>query len=301
MFWCGPIVDHFGHQLGEFGGRLLLAVLIDAKAHYFFCIPQASGASSNSCQQQAWIRYLNPSGKRFASAAAAPSAGTDCVPQQQRLGSPPTPTLLWALGQRSQSLTEKPIAELILLSRARYSPATCQRSLRGSVAGEAAFETWMADRGVRIVHPETLAFEQQLKLLHNSQRIVVMEGSALHALELLGRQPNKEILVIARRPHWAGMELALFSRFPKLIWLDAVEELFWREPSNPRVKGLAILNWTIVLSALNKHFGLVQKPGDADQLSAAGRLQIQQLNTRMQLKHCTCGATDRQPRRAGGW
>ena len=158
----------------------------------------------------------------------------------------------------------------------------------------------MADRSVRIVHPETLAFEKQLKLLHNSQRIVVMEGSALHALELLGRQPNKEILVIARRPHWAGMELPLYSRFPKLIWLDAVEELFWREPSNPRVKGLAILNWTIVLSVLNKHFGLAQKPGDADQLSAAGRFQIQQLNTRMKLKHCTCGATNRQPRRAGG-
>ena len=25
LFWCGPICDHFGHQLGEFGGRVLLS------------------------------------------------------------------------------------------------------------------------------------------------------------------------------------------------------------------------------------------------------------------------------------
>ena len=83
----------------------------------------------------------------------------------------------------------------------------------------------MADRGVRIVHPETLAFDQQLRLLHNSQRIVVMEGSALHALELLGRQPNKQVFLISRRPYRPGMDLPLRSRFPKLIWLYAVDEL----------------------------------------------------------------------------
>ena len=26
LFWCGPIVHHFGHQLGEFGGRILLDI-----------------------------------------------------------------------------------------------------------------------------------------------------------------------------------------------------------------------------------------------------------------------------------
>ena len=56
------------------------------------------------------------------------------------------------------------ISKITLLSRARCSPTAFQRSLHGSIAGEAAFEDWMGDRGVRIVHPETLAFEQQLSL-----------------------------------------------------------------------------------------------------------------------------------------
>ena len=59
---------------------------------------------------------------------------------------------------------EEAISKITLLSRAHCSPTAFQRSLHGSIAGEAAFEDWMGDRGVRIVHPETLAFEQQLSL-----------------------------------------------------------------------------------------------------------------------------------------
>jgi len=303
MFWCGPIVDHFGHQLGEFGGRLLLSSLDQRHGQLLFLHPCGDRDFRQLLPwQQAWIRYLNPTDKPVCIRHGAFRARELVViPQQQRLGCPPTSALLWALRQRSQSLTEQPLSKIILLSRARYSPAVCQRSLRGSIAGEAAFEDWMADRGVRIVHPETLAFEQQLRLLHNSQRIVVMEGSALHALELLGRQPTKQVFVIARRPSWPGMDLPLRSRFPKLIWLDAVDKLFWREPSNPRVKGIAIINWAVVLKALEQCFGLIQQAGDADKLREAGRLQIQQLKAQMALRLHNCGATDRQPGRAGGW
>ena len=97
------------------------------------------------------------------------------------------------------------------------------------------------------------------------------------------------------------MDLPLRIRLPTLIWLDAVYKLFWREPSNPRLKGIAIINWAVVLKALEQCFGLIQQAGDADKLSEAGRLQIQQLKAQIALKLCNCVEKDRQPGRAGGW
>ena len=44
MFWCGPIVDHFGHQLGEFGGRVLLASLDSRPGHLLFLHPDGDQA-----------------------------------------------------------------------------------------------------------------------------------------------------------------------------------------------------------------------------------------------------------------
>ena len=97
------------------------------------------------------------------------------------------------------------------------------------------------------------------------------------------------------------MDLPLRIRLPTLIWLDAVYKLFWREPSNPRLKDIAIINWAVVLKALEQCFGLTKQASDADKLSEAGRLQIQQLKAQMALKLCNCGAKDRQPGRAGEW
>ena len=97
------------------------------------------------------------------------------------------------------------------------------------------------------------------------------------------------------------MDLPLRVRLPTLIWLDAVYKLFCRETSNARLKGIAIINWAVVLKALEQCFGLIQQAGDADKLSEAGRLQIQQLKAQMALKLRNCGAKDRQPGRARRW
>jgi len=97
------------------------------------------------------------------------------------------------------------------------------------------------------------------------------------------------------------MDLPLRIRFPTLIWLDGVQKLFWREPSNPRLKDIVIINWAVVLKALEQCFGLIKQASDADKLSEAGRLRIQQLKAQMALKVRNCGAKDRQPGRASGW
>lgn len=303
LFWCGPLVNHFGHQLGEFGGRVLMASRDPRPGALLFLHPEGKRAVDQlPLWQQAWLHHLNPGGKPILIHGGGFRARRlEAIPQQQRLGCPPTPAHLLALIQRGRTLRRKPIDQLVVLSRQRYAMAMDRRSMRGAVAGEAAFDTWMATQGARIVYPELLPFQEQLELLHNCQRLVVMEGSALHALELIGRQANKQVVVIARRPLWRGMEQPLRSRFPRLHWIDAVEELRWQPPANPRVKAIARLNWDIVLKILAHEFNLNLQTDEAKKINDESERQLNYLNATLQLNRHICDASDRQPLRPGGW
>ena len=300
LFWCGPIVNHFGHQLGEFGGRILLASLDPRPGHLLFLHAAGDQAFDDLAKwQQAWIKYLNPgqkpvliSGGRFWARELV------VIPQQQRLGCPPTPEHLRALNRLTHFPTDD---EVVVLSRARYAAACDQQSLKGSIAGERELDAWMKRNGARIVYPETIELEIQLELLAKTKHLIVAEGSALHALELLGRQPEKTVTVIARRPLWRGMERPLRSRFPQLEWIDAVEVLHWLPPANPRVKGVAELNWTKLTMKLCNRFGWHVSRKDISTLEERTEAQIFKLYRRLPMKAQRCTSEQRIPIRSGGW
>ena len=139
-----------------------------------------------------------------------------------------------------------------LFFKIKCASGKSEASLRGSIAGEEAFDEWMEKKGARIIYPETLHFDEQISILRKYRHIIIAEGSALHALELCGREPNRTITVIARRPLWKGMERPIRCRFPQLLWIDAVEEIHWKPPSNPRVKGLAKVDWRKITGTSKK-------------------------------------------------
>ena len=303
LFWCGPICDHFGHQLGEFGGRVLLSSLDRQTGSLLFIHHDAAATwATLKPWQRDWIDYLNPSGKPvLISGGGFKAAGLVAIPQQQRLGELPTRRHLAALTQRSRVLDGPAIHNTVVVSRSRHAPGDSQAGLRGSFAGEEAFDAWMAARGACIVYPETLPLRALLELLHRAQCLVVSEGSVLHALELLGYQPGKRLVVMARRPLWPGLAQPLRCRFPQLQWIDAVEELLWCEPSNPRVKGIARLNWKQALKQLETALGWPLSPAEAQTLDRASRQQLRKLSLSVELSRQPCGPEQRIHRRAGGW
>ncbi|MFL2513320.1 MAG: glycosyltransferase 61 family protein [Synechococcus sp.] len=303
LFWCGPIVSHFGHQLGEFGGRLLMASLDRRPGTLLFLHPDGDKRLEDLLPwQQQWIRYLNPKRKPVLILRGGIRAREMVVvPEHQRLGEAPTPVLLHALTKQSAQLKLKSNDQIVVVSRSRYAKGLDLSSMRGGVAGEAAFDAWMNKQGAQIVYPETLPFRTQLELLHSAKNLIIAEGSALHMLELLGREKSKKIMVIARRPLWPGMDTPLKSRFPKMEWVDAVRELYWQQPSNPRVKGLARLEWRIVLEQIQDMFGLKNEVNIVQQINNEARNQIMHLTKVVKLEKHTCTNQDRQVKRAGGW
>lgn len=300
LFWCGPIVQHFGHQIGEFGGRVLLSSMDPKPGHLLFLHPDGDRDFRELSEwQQAWIKYMNPNKKPVTIRGGKFRASRlVVVPQQQRLGCAPSPRQLLALGRSSCS---KLANKVVVLSRSRYASARDEETLRGSIAGEAALDEYMRRRGAEVIYPETITLDEQIDILTKTKHLVVAEGSALHALELLGRQPEKVVTVIARRPLWKGMERPMRYRFPKLVWIDAVEELHWLPPGNERVKGLAKIDWEKLIKELNKQHGWIASTQEIDQLRKASNMQIEKLHNALPMRTRICTEDDRTAIRAGGW
>jgi hypothetical protein len=285
--------------VGEFASRILLSSLDPRPGSLLFL--QAEPAPLQSWQR-ALIDYLNPFRKPVMVSGGGFIAGRlIAIPQQQRLAQDPTLAYLMALSLRSLPLRRHVDAGITVLSRARHAPARSPQEMRGSFAGEAAFDALMALLGARIVYPEELPLEQQLRLFRNARSLVVSEGSALHALELMGYQPSTQVVVIARRPHWPGQERPLQCRFPNLHWLDSVGQLYWREGTNPRVKGLAQINWHDLLPRLGDALGWSFSVEDAAALHQAAEQQIHTLQDQMSLCAQVCTSADRQAADSGFW
>ena len=107
--------------------------------------------------------------------------------------------------------------------------------------------------------------------------------------------------VIARRPLWPGMDRPLKSRFPQLNWIDVVVAMHWLPPANPRVKGIAQLDWEQLTAELCKRFNWNATEDDISDLKHSANKQLSVLRQKLPLQTQQCQANDRLALRAGGW
>ena len=303
FFWCGPICDHFGHMVGEFSGRILASSLDSHEGTLIFAAKEGEHRDWKNLKtwQRSLISYLNPANKPvFILKEPALVEEIVAIPSQQRLMALPTAWQLAALGYCSRRYIHEPIPEPIVLSRARHASCTNPNNLLGSFAGEAALDSLLARHGARVVYPELLSLEEQLRITMNARRLVVSEGSALHGLELLGWRPHTQLVVIARRPRWPDMDLPLRARFGKMQWIDAVQELLWLPPANPRVKGLARLDTDLLLDQLEDCLGMQFSHSERLTIHNAAARQIDGLTSQLQLKR-DCSPPRQPLAQQSGW
>jgi capsular polysaccharide biosynthesis protein len=100
-----------------------------------------------------------------------------------------------ALGRKRPSVTQQPL----------YLSRTGLSELQRTTAGEAVLEEALASSGFRIVHPERLALEEQIRLVNEHQVIVGSIGSAFHLL-LFSRLENEAVYFSCGLP---GLSFAL--------------------------------------------------------------------------------------------
>jgi hypothetical protein len=92
---------------------------------------------------------------------------------------------------------------------------------RSRFAGEGYLEDLFRRLGFRILRPEDVPLEEQLRAYAGAEAVVFAEGSALHGPQLMGRVLG-DVKVLSRRP---GSGLARWSLEPRsrsLSYVDAV-------------------------------------------------------------------------------
>ena len=251
LFWCGPLAFHFGHQIADFGSRVLLASL-DPRCGALLWLPWRTGSRWRALQpwQRSLLRYLNPGNKRHLF-ATEPLRVRELVvvPQQARMRAAPSLAQLEALSWCERRITPRRAA-VVYVSRSRFAACLSADTLVGAFAAEALFEQFLQQRGVQVVHPQLLSLEQQLAVYLGAEALIVAEGSAQHGLELLGFHRHKRVVLICRRRQQPGMELPLLARFPQVQIVEALLH-HWRAANGHAWNGLALLDWPQVLAAVN--------------------------------------------------
>ena len=204
--WCGPVSSHFGHMIADFGMRIAASSRFDPTTPLVFSIaPDAPEPlpffwqilDHFGVERSRVLLIRRP--VRFDELLVAPQA-------ERRFGGRPSRRHL----RMMDALTERdpPPAlsadERVFVSRGRWP--------WGRFAAEAYLDEVFAAAGITVFHPETADLRTQLRVYQRARALIFSEGSALHALQLLGHVAA-DVTVLARRP---GERIAASSLRPRV-------------------------------------------------------------------------------------
>jgi Glycosyltransferase 61 len=213
--WCGPITGHFGHMVADFGMRIASSSRVDETTPLVFSLwplPDAEPPAFfwellDHLQVDRSRIMLIRAPTRFARLSVLPQA-------ERRDGGRPSRRHLAMMDAIAGRALPPPDSEssTLFVSRARLP--------KGRFAAEAYLDQALAAAGVAVFHPETVDLATQLQLYRRTRRLIFSEGSALHALQLLGHI-DADVVVLTRRPRQRLAESSLRPRVRSLRYLNA--------------------------------------------------------------------------------
>lgn len=218
--WCGPVSQHFGHMVADFGMRIAASSLLDERTPLVFSIAEAAGSEA---PEFFWhiIDHLGVDRSRvllvrrpvrFAELAVVPQA-------ERRFGGGPAPRHLALMDAiAAPSAPPERDVDCVFVSRGLWP--------KGRFAGEAYLDQVLAAAGVTVFHPERVDLRHQLHLYRRARRLVFSEGSALHAVQLLGHV-DADLAVLVRRPRARTAASSLRPRVRSLRYLPAARGVIY--------------------------------------------------------------------------
>lgn len=211
--WCGPVSGHFGHMIADFGMRIAEA------SHHFADVPLVFSIGPDTAAPpppffQAILNQLQVPESRVQLIREPTRFGTLHVPAQaeRHFGRGPSSAHLELMDGITAS--HGPIRQDIdhlFVSRSHIPD--------GRFAAEPYLDDVLERAGATILHPEAHDLATQLAYYRRAKTIVFSEGSAIHALQLLGRlQAN--VVILVRRPGTRLAKRVLTPRVRNLAYWD---------------------------------------------------------------------------------
>ncbi|MGD9615104.1 MAG: glycosyltransferase 61 family protein [Alphaproteobacteria bacterium] len=204
--WCGPVSNHFGHMVADFGMRIAVSSRLDPVTPLVFSIaPDAPEPPPFFWQI---LDHLGVDRRRILLVQRPARFGElRVVPQaERRFGGRPARRHLRLMDALTAGNPPpvSPGTERVFVSRGRWP--------KGRFAAESYLDEVFAAAGIVVFHPETVDLHDQLYVYRRARMLIFSEGSALHALQLLGHV-DADVAVLARRP---GKRIAASSLRPRV-------------------------------------------------------------------------------------
>jgi hypothetical protein len=248
LAWGGPVVRHFGHQVAEFSMRIVSSLAAHPDTHIAFAShPSRIYDRRESIVPWTWDvwRWLGLAREKVVFITSPTlCAELFVAPQAEQLGVGPTAGHL----DRMNALVERRLGPIrpggvLFVSRA---------GVGARFAGEAYLEAILRKCGVTVLRPEERPIRDQLRAYATASMLVFSEGSALHALQLLGRLPS-DVLVVVRRPGQRLAEPNLLPRTRSLTYQEVSSGVLAAAYPNGSLnlaQGLSIADGERMLDAL---------------------------------------------------
>jgi hypothetical protein len=249
--WCGPISNHFGHMVADFGMRIAVSSRLDPVTPLVFSIaPDAPEPPAFfwhildhlGVDRGRVLLVRRPT--RFGELLVAPQA-------ERRFGGRPARRHLCMMDALTAGRLSpiSPRAERVFVSRGRWP--------KGRFAAESYLDEVFAAVGVTVFHPETVDLHAQLRVYQHARTLIFSEGSALHALQLLGHI-DADVAVLARRPGKRIAASSLRPRVRSLRYIPAAREVIYGVGRSGRPQlpaGVSLLDESACINGL-RAFGI---------------------------------------------
>lgn len=230
MVWAGIAHPHFGHFISEHAPRILQSVHHSTSEKFLYgfhhkSFPGLKAAPPHFLFTTEWFG-LDPSRIVFCTEnmhvktlMVAPQAEQLCRPSEENTLGRLTDKYLDLLDQNTARHKLQIVSnEIVFVSRSLLPfPKACS-------GGSSYLETVLRSLGVVIFHPERHSIRDQLAVYAGAKHLIFAEGSAVHGLQLLGRN-NCSVSILTRRPGRKIAESNLKPRCRNLHYYGSAREL----------------------------------------------------------------------------
>jgi hypothetical protein len=254
--WMGPVCHHFGHQLADLSMRILPA-METARGEASLAALRV-GSQPDLVSTPAFFRDIlawfgvDPARVRLVHQPVCVER-LWVMPQSEMIFGPP-PGNAWLavlerhFRRRASGCAPSGAARIVYVTRSAVT--------RGTIAGESAVEEYLRGHGALVVRPEDHGLAELLPLYAAAEHVVLSEGSAMHALQFMGRQ-LRHVTVIGRgQSHRYGANF-LTARCESLQHIEVpVRGLSGRTDGRFRETGLALLDGPKLAQSLAARLGL---------------------------------------------
>lgn len=214
--WLGPQFNHFGHAIADVATRYLACSRVKDVSKFIVGdkITNSLGALNNKVDSILHWFDIDTSKVVVANRALHFDTLITFPQAEQRTGIGPSEDYLNDLIEHQFKKIHKSenfdYGANVFVSRSRF---------KAHLAGEIFLERALMECGFRTMYPELLPLEEQLYIYASASRLVFSEGSALHALQLLG-SINSTVTVVVRRPNFKSSKHLIEPRVKQLQYLD---------------------------------------------------------------------------------